>query len=294
MLHDAFSVAVPATSANLGPGFDAVGVALSLHLRAFVEPASRFSIAFRGKHVPTHDGYERIFREALSHLPAVAITVCNDIPLGKGLGSSAAARVAARAIMTMYEGRRLDRAVLARESAALEGHPDNAYAAVYGGVVISAQATAIALPPPNGVRAIVIVPDIEFGTREARGILPKAYSAADCAFTAARASLLGAALASSSLGALREAMRDRMHQPYRAKAVPGLDAIVALRMPGLYGVALSGAGPSVLAFASAKSAERVTHSIHTRFAEAGIASRAFDLSCIRRGLHVRRELRRAS
>ncbi len=290
MPPEAFVVSAPATSANLGPGFDAVGAALSLRLRAQVTPARRFSLAFEGPERPTHDGYARLFREALGfgdrRMPNAAIRVRNAIPLGKGLGSSAAARVAALAIAQRFNGEPLDRAALARDATRLEGHADNAHAAVYGGIAVAANDTTIVLPSPHDVRAVVVVPEIDFETHTARAVLPQRYSLEDTAFTAARASLLGAALASASWHALAEAMRDRMHQPYRAKAVPGLDAIVALRLPGLLGIALSGAGPSVLAIVRERSAARVATAIRRCFAREGVAASAMALEFSARGLTV--------
>lgn len=286
-----FNVAVPATSANLGPGFDAVGIALGLPLRAHVRPSRRFSLAFRGAHAPTHGGYANAIRRAIVRgygaLPPVAIDVDNAIPLGKGLGSSAAAAVLGLAIAQRCKGERIERERLAQDAAALEGHADNVYAAVYGGTVIAASFSSVKLPAPHDMRAIVVVPDLVLSTSDARAMLPESYSRDDVAFTAARASLLGAALASRSWHALREAMRDRVHQPYRATCIPGLDRILAISERGLAGIALSGAGPSVLAIVTAEAAKRIGESIHTAFAQRNVASDVLHLRFSVRGAVVR-------
>jgi len=291
MLRSAFRVHVPATSANLGPGFDAVGIALSVGLRAEVRRARRFSLEFAGGHTPSHDGYECAIKRAIERaggsLPRVSMNVHNDIPLGKGLGSSAAAAVLGLAVAQRCAGKRLDRRALAAEASDLEGHPDNAFAAVYGGTVIAASSSRIFLAPPRDLRAIVIVPNVDLSTRDARSLLPHQYSRDDVAFTAARASLLGAALATGSWRALREAMRDRMHQPYRSKVVPGLAEALAIQLHGLVGIALSGAGPSVLAIVRRTAATRVGERIRDCFVNAGVDAEILNLEFAARGIAVR-------
>ncbi|HUA09146.1 MAG TPA: homoserine kinase [Candidatus Acidoferrales bacterium] len=291
-----FAVSVPASSANLGPGFDAVGIALELRARAFVEPAAHFSIEFGGPERPTHPGFERMLLAAMNavsfELPRVRVQVVNAIPLGKGLGSSAAARALGVTIAARAHGLPFDRDAIAQRVCELEGHPDNALPAVCGGIAIAANANAsIKLAAPRELRAILVVPEFDLATKQARALLPMAYEKADVVFNIQRAALLGAALASGSWSALRDAMADRIHQPHRAAVVPGLADALAIQDEGLIGVALSGAGPSVLALVHERDAWRpIAAKIEAAFAAAGIASRSLRLPFASRGLVFRKYL----
>ena len=289
-----FSVSVPATSANLGPGFDAVGIALGVRIRAHVESARAFSVSFKGAHAPTRGAYEALIVAAMrqidSELPRVRISIDNAIPLGKGLGSSAAAYVLGAAIATKAHGLTVDRIAIARIACELEGHPDNALAAVFGGAVIAASGDArsfVRIRSVRGVCAELVVPNIDLSTEQARTLLPERYSRADVVFTAQRAALLGAALASGEWGALREAMRDRVHQPYRAPHIPGLAAALDVRSRNLLGVALSGAGPSVIALMRrAGDGRQISNSIASCFAKAGVEVERLSVGLGGRGLAV--------
>ena len=291
-----FVVSVPASSANLGPGFDAVGIALDLRCRAFVEPAPRFALGFSGPEQPTRNGFERMLIAAMysinGELPRVRVHIHNAIPLGKGLGSSAAARALGVAIAARGHGVRLDRDAIAQRVCELEGHPDNALPAVYGGIAIAADAAAsIKLAAPRDLCAIAVVPEFDLATDVARALLPPDYSKADVVFNIQRAALLGAALASGSWDALRDAMRDRIHHPYREAVVPGLADALRVEDPDLLGVALSGAGPSVLALVRGRADWRpIAARIEACFAAAGIASRSYRLALAPRGLVLRRYL----
>ncbi len=291
-----FRVSVPATSANLGPGFDAVGIALDLYLHAHATPADAFRVSFGGAHAPSHDGFAHGIVTAMQRihpaLPRVALHVENAIPLGKGLGSSAAAAVLGLLVAARARGEALSRERVAQLACELEGHPDNALAAVYGGAVIAASARArdcVRLGAPRGIRALVVVPQLDLATPAARALLPKRYDRADVLFTAQHASLLGAALASGSWRALRAAMRDRVHQPYRASQLPGVNATLALRARELLGIALSGAGPSVLAIVHRAADVRALGArLEACFARAGVAATAMELAFAARGATVRR------
>lgn len=290
-----FSVSVPATSANLGPGFDAVGMALGLRLRADVEPADAFELSFApGIDAPSHDGLEqaivRAMRRIDATLPRVRVRVVNQIPLGKGLGSSAAAVVLGLAIAARAHGRRLSRRDLARIADELEGHPDNALPAVFGSIVVAASSEArsyVRLRPASNLRALVVIPDVVLTTADARALLPERYLRADVVFTAQRAALLGAALASGSWPELREAMRDRLHQPYRVERIPGMQEALALRDRGIAGSALSGAGPSLIALLRPDVAwPKIAERLEACFTRAGVAARSLALQICSRGLLV--------
>jgi homoserine kinase len=295
-LRNAFVVSVPATSANLGPGFDCVGIALDLRARAMVEPANRFSLEFSGPEQPTHIGFERMLIDAMHHvsseLPRVRVQLNNAIPLGKGLGSSAAASALGISIAARAHGLALSRDDVAHRVCELEGHPDNALPAVYGGMVIATSSRAsIKLPAPRDLHAIVVVPEFDLATEKARALLPSHYGKCDVVFNLQHAALLGAALASGNWQVLREAMRDRFHQPHRAAVIPRLAEALAVDAPELIGIALSGAGPSVLALVRERVAWRpIAARIAAAFEAAGIASRSYRLGFAARGLVSRRYL----
>ena len=257
-----FTVRVPASSANLGPGFDALGMALGVYLTCRFRGAERLSIEVTGRDsqsIPTGED-NMIWRTAVavaeSHrtsMPPIELLVDNDIPLGKGMGSSAAALTAGVVIADRMLGLNWKPARVLDEAARLEGHPDNVAACVLGSIVASAidsggvaRAVRLELAPHFGVA--VVTPDFDLPTSKARAVLPTCYSKEDAVFNVQRAALLIAALATGATGAFPAALEDRFHQPYRMPLVPGLEEIVKLRAPGLLGCALSGAGPSILVF----------------------------------------------
>ena len=253
---------VPASSANLGPGFDALALALGVYLDCRFRPAERLSITVSGRDAAAISTGEDnlIWQTALavaaghdSALAPIELDIRNDIPVGKGLGSSAAALTAGVVIADRLLGLNWKRPRILDEAARLEGHPDNVAACVLGSIVASAmdsggvaRAVRMELSPRFGLG--VVVPDFVLPTSEARAVLPDCYGKADAIFNVQRAALLIAALATGTTAAFPAALEDRFHQPYRLPLVPGLDHILKLRAPGLLGCALSGAGPSVLAF----------------------------------------------
>jgi homoserine kinase len=275
-----FTVSAPASSANLGAGFDAVALALELRMSAHVRvaPHENAPWSYRGTHAPTHDGLRGCIERGIERIapgrPSVAVELDNAIPLGAGLGSSAAAYALGVAIGAQLLDRPPADELLALAVAQLEGHPDNALAAWYGGAVVASlegdRLTSLRFPPPP-VQAVLVVPQLSLPTDEARAMLPERYTRAEAVFNVQRAALLGAALGSGRVDVLGEAMRDRLHQPYRAAAVAGLSEILALDDAALVAVALSGAGPSVLALAR-DDAGRVGALIAAIFARYGVAS----------------------
>jgi len=290
---EGFSVSVPATSANLGPGFDAVGIALGLRIRARIEPARAFELRFEpGPQAPTRAGLGEAIVRAMERvapgLPRARIVVENRIPLGKGLGSSAAAAVLGIAISARVRGIALPKAAAARLASEIEGHPDNALPAVFGGAVIASSHERfgyVRVPLNRELRALVVVPAFDLATDASRALLPESYDRADVVFTAQRAALLGAALASGSWNELRAAMCDRIHQPFRAPHIPGMEAALEQRSRYLLGVAISGAGPSVIALMRAGSPWRdAAEKLRGCFSRAGVASEALHLAIGGRGV----------
>ncbi|MCX6625052.1 MAG: homoserine kinase, partial [Acidobacteria bacterium] len=200
---------VPASSANLGPGFDALGLALGIYLQCRFRPADRLTIRARGRDagsIPTTES-NLIWQTALAvagdtgeTIHPIELEIDNDIPLGKGLGSSAAALTAAIVASAIDSG----------------------------GV---ARAVRLELPPKYSIA--VVVPDFDLPTSHARSVLPESYSRADAVFNVQRSALLIAALITGTTSAFPTALEDRIHQPYRASLVPGLEQILRLRAPGL-------------------------------------------------------------
>lgn len=256
------SLRVPASSANLGPGFDALGLALGIYLDCRFRPSPKLSIEVSGRDcgaISTGDD-NLIWQTALavaadtrSTLAPIELQIRNAIPLGKGLGSSAAALTAGVVIADRLLGLGWKRPRILDEAARLEGHPDNVAACVLGSIVASAidaggavRAVRLEMPPRFGVG--IVVPDYVLPTSVARSVLPDCYSKEDAIFNVQRAALLVAALATGTVSAFPAALEDRLHQSYRAHLAPGLPDILKLRAPGLLGCALSGAGPSIVVF----------------------------------------------
>jgi homoserine kinase len=297
------SVRVPASSANLGPGFDALGLALGIYLECRFRPAATLRISAAGRDcdgIPTSED-NLIWRTALAvaethrmTIPAIELHIRNDIPLGKGLGSSAAALTAGVVIADKLLGLHWKPARILDEAARLEGHPDNVAACTLGSIVASAidsggvaRAVRIELPARFGVA--VVVPDFVLPTAQARAVLPQQYSREDAIFNVQRAALLIAALSAGSVGAFPAALEDRMHQPYRLDLVPGLEDILKLRAPGLLGCALSGAGPSVLVFFE-RGYEGVCDIVRQIFALHGHSSEALHTGIAAHGFEVQEQL----
>jgi homoserine kinase len=256
---------LPGTSANLGPGFDAVGLALSMHLTVEAWPADDFSVEATGRDADVCgkldgnlivDSYRRIAEDVWADFPALRLKIDNQIPLGMGCGSSAAAICAAVALADYFgpaTGMKHGDAARVGQATLFEGHPDNVAACWYGGFTVSAQAmhgvACATFAGDPSWELMLAVPSSSLSTKVARALLPESYSREDAVFNVQRVGLLTAAFAQGRLDLLRVAMQDRMHQPYRMEACPLLGKLLPLASePWVAGVALSGAGPSVLVF----------------------------------------------
>jgi len=257
-----FTVRVPASSANLGPGFDALGLALGVYLTCRFRQSQALAIQAEGRDaesIPT-GADNLIWQTAVTvagnlhmKMPPIELRIQNDIPLGKGMGSSAAALTAGVIIADQVLNLRWKPLRILDEAARLEGHPDNVAPCTLGSIVASAidsggVTRSIRLDLPRSFGVAVVVPDFDLPTARARAVLPSGYSREDAVFNVQRASLLIAALATGTVSVFPAALEDRFHQPYREALVPGLHEILKLRAPGLLGCALSGAGPSILVF----------------------------------------------
>ena len=253
-------IGVPATTANLGPGFDCLALALDLWNEAEIEPAADFRVEVTGEGstLLPMDENNLVIRAYLRCLESQGFTrpgglhirMANRIPIGSGLGSSASAVVMGiLAANTLYE-LRLEMGEMIHLAAAMEGHADNAAAALLGGLVVLAQDEEIIYQrfeiPVD--QAAVLVPDFPFPTREARAALPASINHGDAVFNIGRTVMVVEALRSGDLSLLAKVMEDRIHEPYRLKLIPGAkEAITAARKVGA-AASLSGAGPSVIVF----------------------------------------------
>jgi homoserine kinase len=251
------TVRVPASSANLGPGFDTLGLALDVYLTCRFRCSSELEIRAAGRDAGEISTGEsnliwQTARQIAPEIGPIELLIENDIPLGKGLGSSAAAVIAGVVIGSELGGMGWERQRVFQEAARIEGHPDNVSASAFGGVTASAMtadgARAVRLDFPARFGVAIVVPDFRLPTFEARCVLPDSYSRADAIFNLQRTALLVAALAADDSHSFSAALADRLHQPQRSALVPGLQEITQLKAPGLLGCVLSGAGPSILVF----------------------------------------------
>lgn len=285
MTDSTIRIRVPSSTSNLGAGFDALGLALGLYLTLEVELADEMSFSFAGEgadELSSSAEDNLIFRamqfiaerERVELRPA-RFQVTNEIPLARGLGSSAAAIIAGFSAFEVVTGNKLSEQKLMNYATEMEHHSDNVTAALLGSFVVSCvdesgKVFAAKVNFPDAVRAIVVIPNFKVRTEDARRVVPLNVSRADAVFNIQRAALFVAALANGRYELLREAMRDRLHQPYRAQLVPGLEEILHLQnVPGLIGTALSGSGPTVFALAI-KNFEGVKQAVATRFESQGI------------------------
>ena len=261
-------IVVPGSISNLGPAFDALSVAVSVYLRIRVveimpgEPGL-LDMQFENGAPTGENRIATAFRRAearLGNAPGVRVEIRSDIPMRAGLGSSAAATVAGlRLYHALTSAGTLDDWMTI--ATAVEGHPDNAAAALLGGLTLSCQSgnghvRVQSWRWPDAVRFVVVTPSSELETSFARQVLPEQLPLSDAVFNLQRALLFVRALETGTYGDLREAMRDRWHQPARMDYVPGLEDALALDDPALLGVCLSGAGPSVAALALEPHADR--------------------------------------
>ena len=277
-------VKVPATSANLGSGFDIFGLALKLYntytLTLTCEPG--WSVSLPSDIDLPRDENNLVFRAAREVFLRLGVLPPNlhlaqeiDIPLDRGLGSSASAIVGGVVAANMLTGSTLDSMTLLTIATEIEGHPDNVTPALMGGMTLcytaGAQHCYLALPIPQNVQIVVVIPDFEVSTSQARSVLPDQVSRSDVTFNGSRTALMVAALYQKRYDLLAEAMDDRLHQPYRAALVPGMtEAIAAGYAANALGVALSGSGPSLIALTQHETGA-VAAALSDAFAGQGIA-----------------------
>ncbi|PNY80844.1 homoserine kinase [Deinococcus koreensis] len=298
-----FTVRAPASSANLGPGFDSLGLSVPLFTTLRVTPQDTTEVVPLGAELAgtAADESNYVYRAMLlaarragRELPPARIEIETEVPLARGLGSSAAALVGGIVAGNELLGRPLDDEAVLDVAAREEGHPDNVAPALFGGIVVATLDKLgthyIRLEPPAHLGVTVLVPDFELSTSKARAVLPKEYSRADAVHALSHSALLAAALSVGRLDLLRHAMQDYIHQIWRAPLVPGLsDILDDAHKHGALGAALSGAGPSVLCFHDRREDTGRLHTyLHGVMARNGLSGRVMDFSIDTAGTVVER------
>ncbi|MCY0875797.1 MAG: homoserine kinase [Firmicutes bacterium] len=281
------SAYVPATSANMGPGFDCMGIALDLWNEIHAELSDVTEVSIEGHGVdslPRDDSnlvlacMRMLYDRCGQSMPAVRLRMVNRIPIAAGLGSSAAALVGGLLIANAFLDTPFTRAQILRIAVEDEGHPDNVAPAFLGGAMLAYLhedgVTNVQLPLRDNFTFAAVTPDFPLLTEKARGILPGVVSRADAVFNIAHASFLTAALTTGNIPLLRRALTDRLHQNARKALIPGFDEVVeAADRAGAIGTVLSGAGPTILAFAQGTpEAHRVGDAMARAFEMAGCGS----------------------
>jgi homoserine kinase len=293
------TIRVPASTSNLGAGFDTLGLALEIYLEVEVEAVNgeEEELVVEGEgagEIATsrenriHRAYRLAAARASVEAPPVRFRARNEIPLARGLGSSAAAAVAGLTAFEVVAGHELGRETLLACCRELEGHLDNAAASLDGGFVTVCVADdertyVVRREWPDELRVVVVLPDVGLETAAARRVLPASYPRADAVFNLQRVALFHAAVAERRWELLGEAMRDRLHQPYREALVPGAKEAFTLAPDlDLVGVAMSGAGSGVVALAR-NDVERAAARVEACFAARGVATRTLHVGVDRRG-----------
>ena len=294
-----FKLSLPATSANLGPAFDAAALAMNFHIKIEARAAADFFIVAKGRDpevcgkIENHlilNTYREVLSSAGRKITPLSLRVENEIPIGKGCGSSAAARLAGIALAVHFGRFRWNDAQIVGEASRREHHPDNASACWMGGLTVArmsgeAEAQVAVIRPKGKWPLLLAVPDDPLSTEEARRVLPAQYSRADAVTNIQNSMLLLTAFTQGWPDFLRSALDDRIHQPYRAALCPLLPCLQQLKETGeILGAALSGAGPSVLVFLDPRrSVQSVRRLVANRIARDGLKAELLLTSIALRG-----------
>lgn len=305
-MRNSVKIRVPGTSANCGPGFDCLGVSCTIYneleLSLLKEPKLEIYAEGEGADSIPTDERNLAWRSIQMLLHRVkaddtyrgaVIRMKNCVPLSRGLGSSAAAIVGALKAANVVLGNPYDRRGLLQLATEIEGHPDNVAPAIYGGFTVSLVHEGIpesfSFLPRLPLKLVVAVPDFHLSTKAARSALPENVPMKDAVFNVGRAALLVGALAKGNVSLLRYAFDDALHQPYRAKLIPGMYQVFeAARKAGALGVAMSGAGPCIVAYTTNHSAA-VGDAMIEAFRQHEVSSRALVLDVDKRGAHIVKE-----
>jgi homoserine kinase len=297
-------IQIPASTSNLGPGFDAIGLALNRYLKVTIAFAPEYVVDVQGpgaESIPRGKDNLllrvaiRVAERRARDFPTCRIKIENEIPLSRGLGSSGAAIVAGVTCYELMTDDLLTDDEIFQYALEFEPHPDNLAPALYGGLIsaaISSEGKVIVarLKVAPGATPIVVIPEFELLTEKARKILPQTYSRSDTVYNIQRAAMTIAALTTGQWSVLHEAMRDRVHQPYRAFLIPGLEDILNLNLPGLWGLAVSGAGPAVFALSEPARADEIGAAISGIFSKYGVSSSPHKLEFDLKGRTITKSL----
>ena len=292
-------LSLPATSANLGPAFDAAALAMDFYIKIDATEAGEFSIAATGRdsaicgNLEEHlilNTYREVVESGGRKVMPLSLRIANDIPIGKGCGSSAAARLAGIALAVYFGRLRWTDAQIIGEASRREHHPDNASACWMGGLTVArmsgeAEAQVVSVRPKGKWPLLLAIPEQSLSTEAARSVLPKEYSRADAVVNIQNSMLLLAAFAQGRPELLGVALEDRIHQPYRAALCPLLPCLQELKgKDGILGAALSGAGPSVLVFLHPRSsAAKARKAVASHLNRAGLKAELLSTAITLRG-----------
>lgn len=279
MPNKTVTVSVPASSANLGPGFDVLGLSLNLRNTVSVTASERDTVTItgegsqrlaRGRHNLVVRSLERFYKHIGAARPALEVGMSNIVPLSRGLGSSSAAIVGGLWAANLYSGAGLSKEEVFPLAVELEGHPDNVAAALFGGLTIAYKTRtghgALCVKPAERLRVILLIPSFKLSTAAARKALPASVSYQDAVFNISRCCLLVTLLTGNNDVESRLAFEDMLHQPYRAELIEGFNDILdECYAAGALGAALSGAGPTIIAFAEEQTVAGVERTLSERF-----------------------------
>ncbi|MFN3927035.1 MAG: homoserine kinase [Pseudanabaenaceae cyanobacterium] len=290
---NSLTLAVPATSGNIGAGFDCMGVALSLYNTFRFAPATTLQIAITGKgaeklprsqHNLVYYAWQRYWQKIGKPVPPVSIEINLAVPTARGLGSSATAICAGVYGANLWAGAPLDRPALVKLASEIEGHPDNVAPALLGGCQLVAGEVICPIPWHGSIGIVVGIPEFELSTSRARQVLPSQVPLQDAVFNCARVGLLTQALATGNPDWLKEALNDRLHQPYRQSLIPAMAEIhQAVLGQGAYGMVISGAGPTLLALGDRSLSQQIGKTMQEIWQNAGIASQFLCLEVAQEG-----------
>jgi homoserine kinase len=276
-------IQVPATSANLGSGFDSLGIALDLYNQVWMEESDTVDISCRDNIVvPTDENNliywaaKQVYEKCGRKLPGMKIEQLNNIPMARGLGSSSACIVSGILGANRLLGSPLSKQDLINLAAKIEGHPDNTTPAIEGGLAASAieagRVYSVSVPVSGRIRFVLFIPPFELKTEKARSVLPEQYSRSDAVYNLSRSALMAASLFSGKLENLRVAVQDKIHQPYRAGLIDNLDSVFRLSYElGSLGTYISGAGPTIISMIDADDTENFAKYAANHLEEKGLA-----------------------
>jgi len=285
-------VKVPASTANLGPGFDSVGMALQLYTTLKVKQSNRTKFYLVGdnqENIPTdksnliYQAIDFLYKKAGLRTPELEIEVDTDIPLARGLGSSGTAIAGGLVAANVLAGEPFSKQEIFQFASEIEGHPDNVGASIFGGIIVAAKNELgdyayVPLLPPKDLKVVVAIPDFELPTKLAREVLPGDYSRQDVVHALSHSALLVAAIAKGDFSALQVALEDRIHQPYRMSLLPGFEELQKnCRDYGAFGTVISGAGPTILAFTTGECTQLVDF-MESTLQSNGVSAKVMELA----------------